>query len=99
MKKLFEFHQALECAVVVAAASEQEAREAIRGWERAWINSGDFIGIQDDPPDLFDVREPSSQDALKDEAHVIVSEYITEPIHVKDAVVSEEDAVGLPNTR
>ena len=64
----------MECAVVVAAETEEKAREAIKTWEKAWIETGDFLGCQDDFPDLVDVREPHSQeiDSLQDEAHEVV---------------------------
>lgn len=71
--KLFEFRQSLECAVVVAAETEAQARDAIKTWEKAWIETGDFLGV-DGEPDLVDTRDPRSQDPddLRDEAHEIV---------------------------
>ena len=73
-RMLYEFTQYLQCNVVVAAENEQQAREAIKTWERAWIETGDFICCIDDTPELVDEREPHSQDrdALEDEAHEIV---------------------------
>jgi len=73
-RMLYEFTQYLQCNVVVAAENEQQAREAIKTWERAWIETGDFICCIDDTPELVDEREPSSQDreTLEDEAHEIV---------------------------
>ena len=73
-RMLYEFTQYLQCNVVVAAENEQQAREAIKTWERAWIETGDFICCLDETPELVDEREPSSQDreTLEDEAHEIV---------------------------
>lgn len=72
-KKLFEFRQSLECAVVVAAETEEQARNAIKTWERAWIETGDFLGVAGEP-ELADVRSPSGQDddTLRNEAHHLV---------------------------
>jgi hypothetical protein len=73
-KKLFEFRQALECAVVVAAETEEQARNAIKTWERAWIETGDFLGVQNDVPELVDVRIPKYQNIehLRDVAHEVL---------------------------
>ena len=73
-RMLYEFTQYLQCNVVVAAENEQQAREAIKTWERAWIETGEFICCLDVTPELVDEREPSSQDreTLEDEAHEIV---------------------------
>lgn len=38
-KKLFEFAALLKCAVVVAAESEEDAREAIKTWDWASFES------------------------------------------------------------
>jgi len=72
-KKLFEFRQNLECAVVVAAETEEQARNAIKTWEKAWIETGDFLGVGGEP-DLVDVREPRAQDieTLREDAHEVV---------------------------
>ena len=72
MKKLYEFSALLNCSVVVAANSEVEARKEIETYERAWFDTGDFIGVQD--VDLVDVQEPDSQDEdiLNDLAHTVV---------------------------
>jgi len=69
MKKLYEFTALLKCAYVVAADDEQLAREAIKTFERAWFESGDFIGVSD--VDLADVRD-ADQECLEDLAHEIV---------------------------
>jgi hypothetical protein len=71
--KLFEFRQSLECAVVVAAETEEQARNAIKMWEKAWIENGEFIGVGGEP-ELVDTRDPRSQDPddLRDDAHEIV---------------------------
>jgi len=69
MKKLYEFTALLECAYIVAADTEEKAREAIKTYEKAWIESGDFIGVQD--VDLVDVRD-ADQDCLEDLAHEVV---------------------------
>lgn len=73
IRKLFEFRQSLECAVVVAARTEKEARNAIKTWEKAWIETGDFLGVSGDP-ELADVRKPSAQDedTLLSESHHLV---------------------------
>ena len=72
-KKLFEFAALLKCAVVVAAESEEDAREAIKTWERAWFETGDLIGVND--VDLVDIREikDSEMDSLHDLAHEVVA--------------------------
>ncbi len=72
MKKLYEFFALLNCSDVVAANSEAEARKEIETYERAWFDTGDFIGVQD--VDLVDVQEPDSQDEdiLNDLAHTVV---------------------------
>lgn len=71
-RKLYEFTAVATCSVVVAAASEEEARAAISTWERAWFETGELVGISD--VDLFEVRAAHSQDerSLQDEAHEIV---------------------------
>ena len=69
MKKLYEFTALLECAYIVAADTEENAREAIKTYEKAWIESGDFIGVLD--VDLVDVRD-ADQDCLEDLAHEVV---------------------------
>jgi len=69
MKKLYEFTALLECAYIVAANTEKEAREAIKTYEKTWFESGDFIGVQD--VDLVDIRDVD-QDCLEDLAHEIV---------------------------
>jgi len=68
MKKLYEFTALLECSYVVAAEDEKTAREAIETFERAWFESGDFIGVCD--VDLVDVRE-ADPDCLEDLAHEV----------------------------
>ena len=72
MKKLYEFTALLECSIIVAAENEESARKEIETYEKAWIETGDFVGVQD--VDLFDVKNPDSQDeeTLNDLAHVIV---------------------------
>jgi len=72
-RKLFEFVVLIKCAAVVAAETEEQARTAVETWERAWVETGDIIGVIDGP-DLADIREPHSQDkeALRDEAHEVV---------------------------
>ena len=68
MKKLYEFTALLKCSYVVAAEDEKTAREAIETFERAWFESGDFIGVCD--VDLVDVRE-ADPDCLEDLAHEV----------------------------
>ena len=72
MKKLYEFSALLEFSVIVATDNEKAAREEIENYERAWIDTGDFIGVND--VDLIDSNDPDSQDkdVLNDLAHVIV---------------------------
>jgi len=69
MKKLYEFTALLECAYIVAADDEQSAKEAVKTFERAWFESGDFIGVSD--VYLVDVRD-ADQECLEDLAHEIV---------------------------
>ena len=52
----------------MAAEDEKTAREAIETFERAWFESGDFIGVCD--VDLVDVRE-ADPDCLEDLAHEV----------------------------
>ena len=66
--KLFEYRQALECVIVVAARSDTEARKELEGLEKAWIETGDFIGVQEEVPELVDVRECENPDC---DAHII----------------------------
>lgn len=68
---LYEFTALLECSAVISANSEAEAREEIATWERAWVDTGEIVGVKD--VDLFDVREPKSPDTVKDEAHVVLN--------------------------
>ncbi|MFH1984823.1 MAG: hypothetical protein ABIL58_23525 [Pseudomonadota bacterium] len=68
-KKLYEFTANLTCAYVVAAETEGAARQAIETFERAWFESGDFIGVSD--VELAGVRI-ADQDCLEDLAHEIV---------------------------
>ncbi len=69
--KLYEFTAMAQCAVVVAAESEEEARKEVDSLERAWFETGDFIGISD--IELIDSREPKSND-LEDESHIVVNQ-------------------------
>jgi hypothetical protein len=68
-KKLYEFTALISCAYVVAADNENDAREAIKTYERAWFETGDLIGVSD--VELADVRE-ADQNCLQDLAHEIV---------------------------
>ena len=70
MKRLYEFTALLECAVVIAADSEPEARAAIKTWGKAWIETGDFIGVSD--VELSEVRDIDPDCELSDLAHEIV---------------------------
>ena len=72
MKKLYEFTALLECSCVVAAESEELARAEVENYEKAWYDTGEFVGVVD--VELFDVREADSQDVgvLADLAHVVV---------------------------
>lgn len=72
MKKLYEFTALLNCSLIVAAESEEEARAEIQDYESAWHDTGEFVGV--DNVDLLDVREADSQDedTLNDLAHVVV---------------------------
>ena len=74
MKKLYEFTALLKCSLVVAADSEEQAREEIKTFEAAWYETGDVVGVVD--VDLFDVRDPSTQNPveLKDLAHIITKD-------------------------
>ncbi len=67
--KLYEFNALIRCDLVIAAESEAKAREAIKTYERAWFETGEFIEVSD--VELIDVREPKSND-LDDEAHIVV---------------------------
>ncbi len=71
--KLFEFSANITCAAVVAAKTEEAAREAIKTWERAWFETGDFQQVND--VDLVDIREikDSEMDSLHDLAHEVVA--------------------------
>jgi len=69
--KLYEFTALLKCSVVVAAKTEEKARAAIETWEKAWIETGDFIGVTD--VDLFDVREIDPNCCIEDQAYEIVN--------------------------
>ena len=72
MKKLYEFTALVNCDIIVAANSEAEARKEVETYEQAWFETGDFVGVYD--VDLFDIREPDSQDedVLNDLAHVVI---------------------------
>ena len=67
--KLYEFSALCKCNVVIAAKSEQAAREEIKTYERAWFETGELIEVSD--VELEDVRE---SDYPEDDAHVIVGE-------------------------
>ena len=71
--KLFEFSANITCAAVVAAKTEEAAREAIKTWESAWFETGDFQQVND--VDLVDIREikDSEMDSLHDLAHEVVA--------------------------
>jgi hypothetical protein len=71
-RKLYEFGALLDCTVVVAAESEEKAREAISSWDREWYRTGYFLEVID--VQLFNEQDPTSQDLddLKDEAQVVV---------------------------
>ena len=69
MKKLYEFTALIECSYVVAADNEKAARDATETYERAWFESGDFIGVSD--VELVDIRD-APEDNLEDLAHEIV---------------------------
>ena len=66
--RLYEFGAMLKFHLVVAAESENDARETIKTFERTWSTQGDLIEVSD--VDLVDVRVPESDD-LDDEAHII----------------------------
>jgi len=68
-KKLYEFSALVQFNYVVAADSEESARKAIDGFEKAWCDSGDFICVSD--VSLSSVRQVS-QDCLEVLAHEIV---------------------------
>ena len=70
MKNLYEFTALLNCGVVVAADNEAAARKAIETWGRAWVDTGDFLGVSD--IELSCTRYPDPNCDLKDLAHEIV---------------------------
>ena len=68
-QKLYEFSALINYHLVVAAATEVEARAEIKTYEKAWL-TGDFIAVSD--VELVDVRKPTNKEAVIDEAHIIV---------------------------
>ena len=68
MKKLFEFSAMVQCNAVIAAESEEEAREHIKTWERSWFETGELVGVFD--VDLFSVR-PVEEENIEDLAHSV----------------------------
>jgi hypothetical protein len=71
-RRLYEFTASLECAIVVAAESEKAARDELMTYEKAWIDTGDLVGVKN--ISLFNIRDPETQDEdeLEDLAHVVL---------------------------
>lgn len=67
--KLYEFSAVLSYNVVVAAESEEAAREEIHTWEKTFTRKGEFIELNS--VELFDVREVPKDVPLEDVAHVV----------------------------
>lgn len=69
--RLYEFSAIVTYNVVVAAVSEEDARDAISSWEQAWPHNSEFGGVSD--VDLTDVRDLGEQTKgwAKDEANEI----------------------------
>jgi len=70
MKKLYRFKALVEFAVIVAADTEKKAVENVSKWGTAWVDTGEYIGVNEWR--LVDVRVPDSQKDLKYKANIIV---------------------------
>lgn len=71
-KKLYEYKALLECSVIVAADNENAAREEVKTYEKAWIETGDFVEATSIT--LLSVLNPGTEDedVLNDLAHVVI---------------------------
>lgn len=72
--RLYEFSAIVTYTAVVAAVSEDDARDAISSWEQAWPHNSEFGGVSD--VDLTHVRDLGEQTKVgaKNEANEISSE-------------------------
>jgi hypothetical protein len=70
--KLYNVEVLLRCSAMIAAESEAEALAEVADWERAWVDTGDLIGVGDEP-EVVDVRDIKDGEDLDDIAHSVVN--------------------------
>jgi hypothetical protein len=75
--KLYNVEVLLRCSAMIAAGSEAEALAEVAEWERAWVDTGEIVGVADDP-EVVDVEEIEDMSCVRDLAHVAVNKEITE---------------------
>ena len=70
--KLYNVEVLLRCSAMIAAESEAEALAEVADWGRAWADTGDLIGVGDEP-EVVDVRDIEDGEDLDDIAHSVVN--------------------------
>lgn len=70
--KLYTIDALLKCSAVIAAESEAAALAEVESWERAWVDTGDIIGVADSP-EVTEIQEITDGDDLSDLAHAVVN--------------------------